>query len=104
MLPRTLLVFALLAVLCSTGWTKKKQQSQAGEVMIVEVSAVAITVDVGQDTQKTYKITDETKTTLDGSPANPGDLMAGMEANVTLAADGETVTQLDAKNPPAKKK
>ena len=101
MSSRTILAFGLIALLgSSTAWAKKHHKQPSDAMTIVEVSAVSITVDVGHDDQQTYRISDSTKTTLNGFPTTPGNLRAGMDVVFTAAADGETLVTLDAKDPP----
>jgi hypothetical protein len=104
---RTFLVLLLVAGIGSTGWAKKKQHhgaAPAGEVPILEVNAVSITVDTGGGQQETYNITDATKVTLDGADSSADNLLAGMMAKITLASDGDTATEIAATNPPRGKK
>jgi hypothetical protein len=72
---------------------------------IVQVDPASITVNVGEsgDEHFTYRINDNTKVTLNGAPIAARDLRAGMVAKVSVSADRETVTAIDAKDAPAAK-
>jgi len=76
---------------------------ETGELRIVEVDAVSVTVTVGKsgDEHFTYKITDGTKVTLNGAAVFARDLKAGMLAKFTLTPDHSTVIAIEARDPPA---
>jgi hypothetical protein len=102
MLPRILLIILLVSFLGSgTTWAKKKKNGtgDAGAT-ITEVSPASVTLAMGHDAQNTYTIAGNTKITLDGAPVTADDLRAGMVANVTVAADNETLLTLTAKDAP----
>jgi hypothetical protein len=73
---------------------------------IVEASALSVTVSEGHkgDPNKTFKITDATKVTIDGDTANARDLRGGMFANISLSEDQTTATSIDAKDSKKPKK
>ena len=74
----------------------------SGDLKIVEADAVSVTVTVGKsgDEHFTYKITDNTKVTLNGAPAFARDLKPGMVAKFTLTPDHATAIAIEAKDPP----
>jgi len=80
-----------------------QQQPESGDLRIVQVDAVSVTVTVGLsgDEHFTYKITDNTKVTLNGAPVFARDLKAGMIAKFALTPDHATAISIEAKDPPA---
>ena len=89
----------------TTSFAKKAPKPAAAGpfVKIVSVDAIGITVSLGTtgDNHESYKITDETKVTLDGAPINARDLRAGMVASIESSADKKTAITITAKSPPA---
>jgi len=73
------------------------------ELRVVEVNAVSITVTVGKsgDEHFTYKITDDTKVTLNGAPVFARDLRAGMLARIEISPDHTTALSITARDAPA---
>ncbi|MEI9894311.1 MAG: hypothetical protein WDN28_10620 [Chthoniobacter sp.] len=73
------------------------------EAKIVEIDALSIKVTLGLsgDEHKEYKITDQTKVTLNGAPVAARDLRAGMVAKIEVGADSVTATSIEAKDAPA---
>jgi hypothetical protein len=103
MLPRILLIILLLSFLGGgTTWAKKKKNNTTADngPTITEVSPMSVTLAMGHDAQQTYTISMDTKITLDGAPVSADDLRAGMVAQVTLAADNQTLLTLTAKDAP----
>jgi hypothetical protein len=70
---------------------------------IVDVNAVSVSVSVGAggNTHLKYLITDATKVTVNGAPANARDLRSGMVADIEVSSDGKTAVTITAKDPPA---
>jgi hypothetical protein len=70
---------------------------------IMEANAVSVTVSVGKagdvDSERTFKVTDSTKVTIDNLPASAADLKGGMVASITTAPDGNTATYINAHDP-----
>ena len=97
-----LLVTVALSI-SSTAVAKPKKNGGAPFNKITDVSALAITLSIGNDgnSHETYTINDSTKVTLNGAPANARDLRAGMVAQVELSSDGKTAQTITAKDPPA---
>ena len=102
MVPRILVIILLLSFLAGgTSWAKKKKNDPADDgSAITEVSPMSVTLAVGDTAQATYTISANTKITLDGAPVTVDDLRAGMLAQVTLAADNQTLLTLTAKDAP----
>jgi hypothetical protein len=103
---RTLLALLALVSLAfvAPAMAAKKGAPQGGpELKIIDVDAVSVTVSVGLSGNEhfTYKITDNTKVTLNGAPIFARDLRAGMVARFTLSPDHETAISIEAKDPPA---
>ena len=102
-------LLALVLVLPATAAKKGKDQSAtptpAPTMRIVQVDPASVTVSVGEsgDEHFTYRITDNTRVSLNGAPVSARDLRAGMVAKVSVSPDRATVTAIDAKDAPATK-
>ena len=106
-----LVVLSLLVVafampssaLAKKGKAQGDSSTTTGELKIVQVDAVSITVTVGLsgDEHFTYRITDGTKVTLNSAPVFARDLKAGMIAKIALSPDHSTALSIDAKDAPA---
>ena len=106
---KTLLAFLtiLTVVLAMPAMAGKKgkgpqQPPAAPFVKIVEVDAVSIKVTLGLSGNEhvDYRITDQTKVTLNGAPVAARDLRAGMVAQIQAGAD-KVATSIVAKDAPA---
>jgi len=105
---KTLLAFLtiLTVVLAMPAMAAKKgkgpQQPASPELKIVEVDAVSIRVTIGLsgDEHVDYKITDQTKITLNGAPVAARDLRPGMVAQIQAGQD-KVATSIVAKDAPA---
>jgi hypothetical protein len=106
-----LVVLSLLVVglVCPPSTFAKKAKNQGpppdtGELKIVQVDAVSVTVTVGLsgDEHFTYRINDSTKVTLNGAPVSARDLKAGMIAKISVSPDKSTALAIEAKDPPAR--
>jgi hypothetical protein len=100
MTSRFFLVVLMIACMGGTAWAGKRMVDSGKDLMIADVSAVSITVTAGRSgtaPQETYKIADSTKIILNGLHATPDDLMAGMFARITLAADNQTARIISAR-------
>jgi hypothetical protein len=97
-----ILALLLLFTLLPGAYAKKHKQNHF-PYNIIEANAVSVTVAVGKsgdtDSQRTFKITDATKVTIDNQPSSAGDLKGGMVASITTAVDGETATVIAAHDP-----
>lgn len=104
-------LFAILlvfAIACGGTALAKKKKGQgdpnAGfKYMITEANAVSVTVSVGKggNIHETFKVTADTKVTIDGAPAAARDLAGGMFANIDVADDKTTATSIAASDPRA---
>ena len=107
MLKALALLLTIALSLTSTAIAKPKGSAggTGGKAFnkIVDVDAVSITISIGTDgnSHQRYSITDSTKVTLNGAPANARDLRDGMVAHIDLNADGKTADTITAKDPPA---
>jgi hypothetical protein len=98
-------IFLLSVMVCGTSFAKKKNHASAGVfASILEISPMSVTIDAGKDVQETYTVNSDTKATLNGVPVNPGDLRAGMVAQISLAPDNQTVLTITAKPAPRETK
>jgi hypothetical protein len=103
---RTLLAAVLilsLAFVTTPAFAGKKKPVPNNDPRIVEVNALSITLSVGKsgDDHQTYKISKETKITLNGSPITADNLRAGMIAIIKASdADAGTAASIDAKDAP----
>jgi hypothetical protein len=102
------LLVALALGITSTAEAKRPRSNpppdpQSSMQKITEVNALSIKVAVGTagTSVQSYSITDSTKVTLNGAPANARDLKAGMIAKVEPSADGRTAVTITAQDPPA---
>jgi len=107
-IARTLQALAILLTIVlsisSTAVAKPKGGGGGkGFLKIVDVDAVSITLSIGSDgnSHLRYLVSDSTKVTLNGAPANARDLRPGMIAKVEPGEDGKTAATVDAKDPPA---
>ena len=70
---------------------------------IMEANAVSVTVAVGKagdvDSERTFKVTENTKVTIDNLPCSAADLKGGMVAAITTGPDGLTATYINAHDP-----
>lgn len=108
MASRTLIALVLVLLLggsASPCWAKKKKKGNDASsdisVTITEVNFASITIDSGNQAQQTYKVTNDTKVTLNGLPATTEDLLAGMRASITPSADNTVAVAIAAENPKA---
>jgi hypothetical protein len=96
-----LMLFATLsgASLYATG----RESDANAPYNIMEASAVSVTVSVGKagdvDSERTFKVTESTKVTINNLPASAADLKGGMVAAITTAPDGNTATYINAHDP-----
>jgi hypothetical protein len=104
------LAFLVTAALLITSSAEAKRprptpapDAASGMQKITEVNALSIKLAVGTagDMVQSYSITDSTKVTLNGAPANARDLKAGMIAKVEVSADGRTAVTINAQDAPA---
>ncbi len=99
--PRFCLAALLILSLTAPGLAKKPKQqatpaSAPGQMTVVAVSPGDVTLDPGNGAdQLTYPISDATKITLDGSPITVDQVMAGMQATISVGADKQTLLTLD---------
>jgi hypothetical protein len=98
----SLLAFVLAVPAVAAKKGNNQGSTPAPALKIVEVDAVSITVAVGQSGNEhfKYKITDQTKVTLNGAPVFARDLRAGMVARLSVSPDRSTVTAIDAQDAP----
>lgn len=104
---KTLVAFLSLFVIALSmpamaGKKNRQQQDQTPELKIVEVNAVSVIVTLGHtgDEHVEYKITDNTKVTLNGAPVAARDLRPGMIAKIEAGQD-KVATAIHAKDAPA---
>jgi hypothetical protein len=99
-----LLTITIVLSISSTA-SAKGPKNTGGKVFnkITDINAVTITVSIGADgnTHETYSITDGTKVTLNGAPANARDLRAGMVAHIALSEDRKIALIITARDAPA---
>jgi len=107
-IARALKALALLLTIVlsiSSTASAKGPKNTGGKVFnkITDINAVTITVSIGADgnTHETYSITDGTKVTLNGAPANARDLRARMVAHIELSEDRKTALIITARDAPA---
>ena len=101
MTSRICLVLALLVCFSCPALAKKHKHNNGGGFLpILEVNALSITVDAGDQAHETFKIADSTQVTLNGTPSRADLLLAGMVAKITAAGDGETATSIEVKDAP----
>jgi hypothetical protein len=100
-------ILSLLAVVlvmpAMAGKKGKGQHPQEGpELKIVEVNAVSLKVTLGHsgDEHVDYKITDQTRITLNGAPVAARELRPGMVARIEAGPD-KVATAIHAKDAPA---
>ena len=96
----TVFLAGLLGGTCWARHPKEQPTPPPAQYTILEASPMSVTVDIGNDNHATYNITKNTKLTLNGEPANPDDLRAGMVTSVELAPDNETALSLTAQSAP----
>jgi hypothetical protein len=109
MSSRTLIAFLLVLLIGGSDspcWAKKKKKSDASTgttATIIEVNFASITLDNGTQDQapQTFKVTNDTKVTLNGVPATTEDLLAGMQTTITPSADNTVALVIAAENPKA---
>lgn len=78
----------------------KSAQDTTPELKILEVNAVGISVEAGAgDEHIAYKITDNTKVTLNGAKVEARDLRPGMVAKIEAGKD-KVATSIRAKDAP----
>jgi hypothetical protein len=101
---RTLTVALLfMMALVSPAFAKKKPAGPTA--VIVEINALSITVSIGKsgEDHETYKITKDTKITLDGAPTTTDSILAGMVAQIKASETDPTVAvSIAAKDAPKK--
>jgi hypothetical protein len=97
------LAILLTVALSITSATAARKKGPGSFNKIVDVDPVSITISLGTDgnTHQKYAITDSTKVTLNGAPANSRDLRSGMIAHIDFSADGKTAETITAKDAPA---
>jgi hypothetical protein len=101
-----LAIISLLAVVLAMPAMAKKGKGphpqEGPELKIVEVDAVRIKVTLGKsgDEHVDYKITDQTKITLNGAPVAARELRPGMVAHIEAGSD-KVATSITAKDAPA---
>ncbi len=92
--------------LVSPAFAKKKASpTPSGEARVVEISPLSITISIGKsgEDHQTFKITKETKITLNGAPATTDLILAGMLAEVKASdADASVAVSIAAKDAPKK--
>jgi hypothetical protein len=100
-------ILSLLTVfLAMPAMAKKKGQAPAApagaEMKVVECDAVSLKVTLGHsgDEHVEYRITDQTKVTLNGATVAARDLRPGMVVKVQAGAD-HVATAVEAKDAPA---
>ncbi len=81
---------------------KKKAPAPVPEHKIFQVDGASITLSIGSagGQHETFKITSETKVTLNGVPTPAHDLKAGMVASVVSGHDKTTAQAIHAKDAP----
>jgi len=97
------LLIISLAFVTTPAFAKKKKPAADNEPRIVEVNALSITLSVGKsgDDHEVFKITKDTKITLNNVPSTTDSLRAGMVAKVTPSGtDATTAVSIDAKDAP----
>jgi len=98
----SILVVTLALPVSAAKKGKGQHQDEGPELKIVEVDAVRIKVSLGKsgDEHVAYKITDQTKITLNGAPVAARELRAGMVCRVEAGQD-TVATAIHAKDAPA---
>jgi len=98
----SILVVALVLPVSAAKKGKGQHPAEGPELKIVEVDAVRISVSLGKsgDEHVDYKITDQTKVTLNGAPVAARDLRAGMVCKIEAGAD-KVATAIIVKDAPA---
>jgi hypothetical protein len=104
---KTSFLWALLLVLAFSpdSWAapkKKKHAEPTPEHKVYAVNGASITLTIGTsgEQHQTFKITSDTKVTLDGVPIPAHDLRAGMVVRITPGADKTTAESIEAKDAP----
>jgi hypothetical protein len=102
MVPRRLSVLLVWLCLAGTGWAAPGVHYVYGgkQLLIVEVSGTAITVEAGRETEVTFLLTERTKILLDGFPVSANDVKPGMVAAVKVDSEEKTVVALHLHHPP----
>lgn len=98
----SILIVALVLPASAAKKGKGQHPAEGPELKIVAVDAVSISVSLGKsgDEHINYKITDQTKVTLNGAPVAARDLRAGMVCRIEAGAD-KVATAIHAKDAPA---
>lgn len=92
-----------LAFVTTPAFAGKKKPAPNNEPRIVEINFLSITVSVGKsgDDHQTYKISKDTKITLNNAPSTADNLRAGMIAEIKPSdTDAGTAGSIAAKDAP----
>jgi len=101
MIKGILTMMVAVLVVVGTSWAGPKKHKDEGLHKISEVDFSSITLSIGEggDTHETYKITRDTKVTINGATADASSLRAGMVAKVAAGSD-KVATGIEAKDAP----